>query len=331
MMRPRRSEPWSRARAAGSWNDSGIGDRRAACGTPRRIQEQPIFFPAEGETLSGVYSAPLEADSRAVIVLGVGGTTPTATGRNRFFVTLCRRLAELGQPTLRFDYHGLGDRTGRSEFRLDRPFLGDLEGAVSCVVDQGVTRYVLLGTCFGARTALSGAPMLKGPDGLVLLTPPVREYALSEPRTAGRALRDYATAVIRPKSLLGPDERLTVRRHLRFAGSGGRIALRRVRDRLSGKRGSLSWVSRRFLDPLTTLAERRTPVLTLYGTNDEEYRDFEVARGEGLGAFLARLPSVEVQTLDGQVHGFTRVVSRRPTMDAIVDWLDRVSPRKDPS
>jgi dienelactone hydrolase len=146
-----------------------------------RFQEYPISFRAGKETLFGLLSTPQgDGPSTAVLVLGGGGTTPTAIGRNRFFVTLCRRLAALGYDALRFDYHGLGDSTGKADFRLDRPFLEDLEGAVALVGGRGIPSYALVGSCFGARTALSGGPSLPGLKGLVLLAPPLRDFALSE-------------------------------------------------------------------------------------------------------------------------------------------------------
>jgi pimeloyl-ACP methyl ester carboxylesterase len=288
--------------------------------------EEPFFFRAGSESLFGVFSRPTaHSPSPAVVVLGGGGTTPTATGRNRFFVTLCRRLAALGYKAFRFDYHGLGDSTGSAEFRLDQPFVGDLRGALAALSERGVSTFVLVGSCFGARTALTAAPKLTGLKGLVLLAPPVRDYGLSEPKTVGWRPRDYAMAVVHPRRLLGSGEKLTLRRYGRFLKSGIRLVLRRVRDRLPGTKET-SWVSRRFLEPLSFAAASGIPILLLYGTEDEEYLDFEAAREGPLGRILTNRPSVEVRTLEGQVHGFTRVDSQGPTMDAIVDHVLRNIP-----
>jgi pimeloyl-ACP methyl ester carboxylesterase len=310
---------------------AGIGFQRrmmvAEDGTPiATLMEDPLFFPAGDETLFGILTAP--PDRRAsvgVIVLGGGGTTPTVIGRNRFWVTLARRLGRLGHPSLRFDYHGLGESTGSARFRLDRPFLGDLAGAVGVMEDSGISGHVLVGSCFGARTALAGGDGIAGLRGCVLLAPPLRDLGLSEPRTEGWRLADYAMAAVRPRRLLDPKEKLTLRRYLRFLGSGVRMVTRRVRRRLRGGQDDLSWVSKRFLDPLMSLARREVPLLLLYGTKDEEYADFDRARRGRLGEILERSPSVEIRTLEGQVHGFTRVDSQGPTMDAIVDWITRVA------
>ncbi len=288
--------------------------------------EEPLFFRAGRETLFGVFSRPRASiESPAVVILGGGGTTPTATGRNRFFVALCRRLAGLGYHTLRFDYHGLGDSTGSAEFRLDRPFIEDLRGSLNVITERGISSFALVGSCFGARTALTAAPSLAGLRGLVLLAPPIRDYGLSEPRTVGWRWRDYAIAAVQPRRLLGSGEKMTPRRYVRFARSGVRFVLRRLRQRLRGTHET-SWVSRRFLEPLSSVAATGIPILLLYGTEDEEYRDLEAARVGPLGTILTSWPNVEVKTLEGQVHGFTRVDSQGPTMDVIVDQIVRNVP-----
>jgi pimeloyl-ACP methyl ester carboxylesterase len=290
------------------------------------VLEEPLFFRAGRETLFGVFSRPpKESASPAVVVLGGGGTTPTSTGRNRFYVALCRRLAALGYHTLRFDYHGLGDSTGSAEFRLDRPFIDDLRGALAAVAERGVRRFVLVGSCFGARTALAAAPHLDGLCGLVLLAPPVRDYGLSEPRTAGWRLPDYAIAIVRPRRLLGTGEKITFRRYARFIRSGVRLVLRRLRDRLPGTRET-SWVARRFIEPLASMARSGVPVLLLYGTEDDEYLDFRAACDGPLARIVDASGDVRVKTLDGQVHGFTRVDSQGPTIETVVDDILRNVP-----
>jgi len=298
-----------------------------ALGSDVAIAEHPQFFPAGDESLFGVISTPVGGSaSPAVIVLGGGGTTPTATGRNRFYVEFSRRMSSLGYPAFRFDYHGVGDSTGSSEFRLDRPFVEDLEGATDRMREQGFSEYLLVGMCFGARTALSAASQLAGLRGLVLLAPPLRDYALSERKTSGWRLRDYVRAAFDPRQLLGPTEKLTVRRYVRFVVAGSRVVTRRLRARLHGRGQELSWVSDRFLSPLLTLANRSVPMLLLYGTEDEEYQDFQSAQAAGFGEVLARCPTIEPRALDGQVHGFTRVESQVRTMDVVIEWIRRVAP-----
>jgi dienelactone hydrolase len=286
-----------------------------------RLVEYPAFFPAGDETLFGIFSTAAEVDpSPAVVMLGGGGTTPTVSGRNRFYVDLCRRLASHGFGAFRFDYHGLGDSTGSGEFRLDRPYLDDLAGVIRWLSLRGVSRYILVGSCFGARTALAGAPSIDGLEGLVLLAPPVRDFGLSEQRTEGWKTSDFVMAALHPERLLGRDEKVTLRRYVRFLGSGLRVTSRRLRESIPGRPNEPSWVSRRFLEPLAWVARTELPTLLVYGAEDEELRDFETARQGRVGRILTR-PNFEVRTLPGQVHGFTRVDSQGPTADVIIDWI----------
>jgi pimeloyl-ACP methyl ester carboxylesterase len=288
--------------------------------------ERPIFFEAGPETLCGLFAIPRDrVSSTAVVLLGGGGTTPTTIERNRFFVTLARELLGSGYATLRFDYHGIGDSTGRATFRLDRPFVRDLEGAVAWLAGEGIHQYVLVGSCFGARTALSAGRDLDGLSGLLLLAPPLRDYALSEPKTEGWGVMDYVRAGLRPRRLLDRDEPLTPRRYARFVESGARLLIRRASRSMPGRSGDLAWVSRRFLDPLADLAGRRVPILIVYGTKDAEYSDFQKARAEGLDPMLSTWPTVSLETLEGQVHAFTRVASQAPTRQAIVGWVERTA------
>jgi pimeloyl-ACP methyl ester carboxylesterase len=91
---------------------------------------------------------------------------------------------------------------------------------------------------------------------------------------------------------------------------------------MPGRSRELAWVSRGFLDPLAQLAERGVPILIVYGTADVEYRDYQRACAEGLDPMLGTWPTVSVQTLEGQVHAFTRVASQAPTRHAIAEWVE---------
>lgn len=294
--------------------------------TDTRDLEVPLFFQAGGNTLFGVLTRPKAGGDAAVIVLGGGMTPSTSTGRNRIFVTLSRHVASLGYHAFRFDYHGIGESTGESTIRLDRPFVDDLVGAIGTVAERGIERYVLVGSCFGARTALAAGGRLSGIRGAVLLAPPLRDFALSERRTDGWKARDYLEVVFHPRRLVGGDERVTMRRYLRFARSGALVAIRRLRRRLTRTRDEHPWVSGRFLEGVASLVERGIPMLFLYGTDDESYPDFEEARRGRLGEILQRASgSVEIAVVPGQVHGFTQTDTQSVIVSTVGSWISRVT------
>lgn len=287
--------------------------------------EVPLFFPAGADTLFGVLTmSPSDGDLGAII-LGGGSTPSTTIGRNRIFVTMARHVASLGFRTLRFDYHGVGDSTGESTIRLDRPFVDDLAAAVQVLSDQGVKRCMLIGSCFGARTALAGGGRVAGIGGAVLLAPPLRDFALSERKTEGWALRDYLRALVHPQGLIGGGRDLTLRRYLRFVRSGFQVGIRRLRRRISPKREAYRWISPDFLNGLSTLVELGLPILFVYGTEDESYPDWQDALRGPLGGILERAGAVEISIISGQVHGFTQTETQSVVIHTVGAWLTRVT------
>ncbi len=291
-------------------------------------QEEPTFFEADGETLFGILSGPASEPTGTCVVIAPGGGTPsTSAGRNRMFAALARTLADLGCHAFRFDYHGVGDSTGEVlSFHVDRPFVADLRAAVSYVRSRGFSRLIVVGSCFGARTAMAAHQSIDGIEGMVLLAPPLRDFALSERKTEGWSAVDYLVAAIRPRRLVGGENRITARRYLRFLRSGARVVGRKLRSRLGGRSDKLEWVSRPFLDGVASLIERGIPVLLLYGADDEAYADFQEARSEELGKLLDRARDrIEVQVAPGTIHGFTSLDAQAAVVERVSDWITRVT------
>lgn len=288
-------------------------------------REEPIFFPAGDETLFGVLAMPQSRSfAKAVVVLGGGNTPSPSTGRNGVFVKLCRHLADLGYPTLRFDYHGSGESTGTAEdFRLDRPFVKDVQSAVECLGLYEIGETVLVGSCFGARTAISASPRLSGVGGVVVLSAPLRDFGLSEQKTVGWSLRDYLVCLVQPQRILGGTERVTARRYARFLQAGIRVLVRRLKKRTGlGTGYEPEWASKHFLRPLSDLVAQRIPILFVYGNEESEYQDFQEASQGSLGEILARgREHVEVRVLPGRVHGFTQIQTQERIIETIADWI----------
>jgi acetyl esterase/lipase len=101
-----------------------------------------------------------------------------------------------------------------------------------------------------------------------------------------------------------------------------RAKLHAMRSRDESKEAAdLSWVSERFLSPLRGLIEREIPVLFIYGTGSESYREFVRAQSGALGDLLrsASRP-VEVVTFPGEIHGFSDLSSQQQVIDAVEGW-----------
>ncbi len=292
--------------------------------------ERPVFFPAADETLFGIHTAPAgEPRGVGVVIIQGGDTVNVALMRNRASTRLARTLSGLGFDVLRFDYHGLGESTGLvEELHLDRPFEADVVAAADWMRAAGLQHFVLAGACFGARSALTAAPLVPGVVGVMAVTPPVAGYARSdasaERMARDRSLGDYARRALRPATL----RRL---RHAQFRKTYLRLASSKLRSlgrRLLGGPGSdLSWVSNRFLDPLEWLAGEGVPTLVVYGQADPLLREFERARRGRLGAILEQGAGVlELHTdTPGVVHGLVTVDVQEAFLGLAVDWISRVT------
>ncbi len=125
----------------------------------RRVSwtEYPVFVPAGEDRLCGVVCAPDGAIEDLGVVLLTGGNY-TRTHRNRMWVRAARELADQGVPSIRFDYHGVGDSTGTVVLELETPLAGDGTAAADFLKRAtGVTRIAFVATCFGGRTAMAAA------------------------------------------------------------------------------------------------------------------------------------------------------------------------------
>jgi pimeloyl-ACP methyl ester carboxylesterase len=242
---------------------------------------------------------------------------------NRWPVRLCRRAAALGFHGFRFDYHGIGESAGSAErFDLGSPFVADAHAAMDWLEGIGVHRFVLVGSCFGARTALSAAEH-RGVAAVALVSPPVRDFEMGE-RSVTRltnelSLAAYVRRAFRPSVIRGL-----------FHGKGKsyrKIAsakLRKVsRPRApDGNPGHRYEVSRNFLDPLSDLERRKVPLLFIFGTEDDLFKEFDRAFPSGAARGLREARHVEVVELPGEVHGFKSLAVQEAVIDCVASWID---------
>jgi alpha-beta hydrolase superfamily lysophospholipase len=311
---------------------------RPAPGAPATAaDEYPAFVAAPGGDLLAVVTDPTaEPIGLAAVLLRGAGWRPSS-GPRRTQVTTSRRLAARGFHAVRFSYHGLAESggTGDEIVRLDQPYTADAGAVVDWVAARGL-RAVLVGNCFGARTALAYAAGPGAGDkvaGLALVVPPVHDFEVAR-RLDRRPLGHFAKrarvgrlwAVLRD-----PARRRALRRTLRaLAGvAGSKLRLRR-RDRpapgpSNGPAGAPApapdWLSRRFVAQLRAAVDRGIPVLFVYGEDDPYGADFALARASLLRPVLAQAGDlVTVTTVPGRVHGLTSVETQQAMIAAVEAW-----------
>lgn len=291
--------------------------------------EVPLFFPAGNDELFGILTRPTSGTSGVAVVIAAGGGIPLSTNVNGLSVRLCRRVAALGFQAFRFDYHGVGESSGRLDrFDLASPFVSDLSGALQCLRDQGTDRFVLVGSCFGARAALAAAPATDGLEAIVLISPPIRDFEMGQrvaTHLAGRLKpRDL---VLRAMSLRGISGLLHAGRRRTYSRLV-REKLRRRSDSSDGgfaEREARYAISPRFTEPLCVLAQRGIPVSIIYGDADDYRSEFEQARSGALGKILEeRGANITIATLPGHVHGFRNAEGQERVLDTIIEWVANV-------
>lgn len=286
-------------------------------------EETLAFFQGGGTSLFGILTAPTTPPLGVVVILLPAGGL-LSTDRNRFGVRLGRRLAGQGFHALRFDYHGVGESEGEtSSFRLDEPFTGDLMGAVTWVRKQGFTKIAVVGSCFGARTALASAQHIDELLAVALIAAPVRDYEMGERimtgLSTGRGSLHYARKGLRARVLVKLADREKRRLYLRAA----RTLIRNVvRNRTMHGNGHLAAISQGFLDGFQALVDRRLPTLLVYGSDDDLRHEFESARSGRLGELLERgRGSIDLVTVPGEVHGYKTLGVQQDVIDQVTRWL----------
>jgi pimeloyl-ACP methyl ester carboxylesterase len=281
-------------------------------------QEEPVWFPGSIGDLFGIVTDPTVGSNGVGLVICSSGHWVTTVGPNRFHVRLARHFASLGYTSIRFDYGGIGESGGPSRpYRLGRPFADDAVAAAEVLRERGVDRVVLLGSCYGARTALVAAAAVPGAVGLALYPPPVRDFEHGE-RVASLPTRELARRAARPSTIAGLFDAATRRRYGRIA----RRRLHRLRRRVGGERsGPFEWVSRSFVEPLDDALARGIRVLIVYGEDDDFYADFERGTAGPLGEVIARAgDSLTLAVVPGRTHGLGSVDVQAAVLDAVTRW-----------
>jgi pimeloyl-ACP methyl ester carboxylesterase len=291
--------------------------------------EHVTFLDAGPETIFAVLTMPVSAPLGIGVIILPGGGVPLTTGRNRMSVRICRDLSSMGFHALRLDYHGAGESTGSiRQLRLDQPFVRDVEAAMSFMRLQGVERFVLVGSCFGARTALAAAAEFSEVAGIAMISCPVRDFEMGQPHSVlaaeRRSIWRYLARSLHPVWL----RRLTTRQgratYMRFGKAKLRSIFRRLSSHESGGERDVSRVSPRYLDQLRSVIGRGLPILLIYGDDEYLYEDFLRAQDSELGTMLNEASEyITKDVLEGSVHGFTRVKVQEEVHDRVRAWLSR--------
>ncbi len=295
-------------------------------GTSAAINETPVFFPAGEETLFGIFThAAGEPNGMGVVLVQGGSPHMVSFQRNRVGLRLAHRLAERGFSVLRFDWHGVGESTGQVKFVLDDPFATDVEAAATWLRGQGFRRLLVVGSCFGGRSALAAAPRIEGLEAIVLAA----MYISDQPgilHVDQRSVSDYVRRGLRLSTISDLFHREKRRFYSKIILAKARAILGRFSQKLNpGDHAHSAWVSPQVMRHLEHLVERRIPTLLLYGNKDEAYSIFLRAQTGRLGRIIQRKGAdVEVSAeVSGCIHGYASLAVQDSFVDAVEGWIQR--------
>ena len=287
---------------------------------------EPVVLEGDaGPIVAIVTELMVEPINVGVVLFSPGGYTISAQ-RNRWALGMAEQLAAAGLHTIRFDYHGIGDSAADLErFEQDRPLVGDGTAAIDELARRGVTDLILVGQCFGARTALAIAPDIAGLCGVFAISPSLRDLGRGE-GTANRMAHDAAVGaylkqaarVVEFSQLQDPTTR---RRYLRLGSMFIRARWSKVMRRLRlAKQNPTPWVSSALVNQLTNLADRDVPVTFVFGGAETDSNEFEAAKVGPLGDAVRRSKRIVDHTLAGRVHNLGRVDIQQKIVEMIVEF-----------
>ncbi|MGY0236999.1 alpha/beta hydrolase [Longispora urticae] len=134
----------------------------------------PMFLRTGTDRLLAMVDTPDGPPSGYGVVLLPGAATP-GFGNARIWARVGAALAAHGHVAARLDFRGMGESSGGEQpISLADPFPDDVLACVDLLRDAGADRVVLMGTCFGARSAMAAAPRVPGLAGLTLMFPPLQ-------------------------------------------------------------------------------------------------------------------------------------------------------------
>jgi pimeloyl-ACP methyl ester carboxylesterase len=297
-----------------------------AAQTPRTISESSRFIdvgaPPVDESLGAVVTHPAagRANGVGVVIIHGGGTHNLPSHRNRWTVTFARQLAARGFTVMRVAYRGVGESSGAGQiFNLSNPFVDDGMAIVNAVIaEPGVERVVIVGSCFGARTALAVADRHDAVSGVVASALPIADHekkAASDATVGELMKRGFGSRGLGGLFMAGRRQRYIrilknkARSMLRIGG-GGRSA------------NPTPWVADVVVRGLRSLAARGGRALLVYGSADHFYTHFQEAQAGPLG-ILAMSPAITVDvSIDGRLHGYPSVAVQDAFVERTIRWLE---------
>lgn len=161
--------------------------------------------------------------------------------------------------------------------------------------------------------------------GVVLISPPVRDHARGEGTATKKAYEMSAGGYLREGASKLTLSMLTDRAEMVRVARIGRAFLRARWQKLTARFRTpdpTPWVSAPFLTQLERLIDDEVPTLLLYGSDENDFKEFTEAQQGRLGKLLQRgSASVSLEVIPGSVHALDRVEVQEAVISRVKAWL----------
>lgn len=287
----------------------------------RGYEEQAVLI-GTAPAMVGVVTHPATRTPGEVAIIILSAGLVHHVGPHRQSVHMARQLAARGHVSARFDHRGFGDSGAR---RDKRSFY---EGAVdeACEVmdylerHYGVHRFVLIGICSGAETALRTAARHERVVGVGLINGGGQGYGAAW--DTYEHVRGEARHYLR-NSLLSLDSwRRALTGQIRYKRLLA-VMLRRARNVLAPPKVVVD-ASRQAVSDVDAIVERAGRILWLQSEGDFSQDYFDTMFGRNAGSFLEN-GSVRREIMTYADHTLTERYSQQRVLEIIEQWLDFAS------
>lgn len=267
-----------------------------------------------GDCLVGVLCEPASGGGQAPAVLLFNAGLLHHVGPFCWYVTLARRLAEMGLTSLRFDLAGLGDSAARPGGGSENErALADLGSTMDFLEgNRGIKGFVLFGLCSGAFQAHHAAAADDRVQGAIFLD----GYGYA---TWGYWRRHYGARLLRLRPWLN-FARLQLGRLLPF------LAPRRHPRAPTFEAYHLDFPPQaQVRQELERMLQRRTRLLFIYTGGLAPYYFNHQRQFREMYGSLVDSPLVETTYIPQADHLFCDLQDRRLMMEKVLGWLGRVT------
>ncbi|HMJ11555.1 MAG TPA: alpha/beta fold hydrolase [Polyangiaceae bacterium] len=262
-------------------------------------------------------SASAQGPRTAAIFLNAGAIH--RIGMNRMYVSLARRWAELGVPSLRLDISSIGDSAAEENGAENRIYskhaVSDVKAALDELVRSGVAeRFVLVGLCSGAYAAFHSALADTRVAGTMLINPQTFEYKEGDSlevqrRRNFREVRYYQRSFFRAASWAK-----ALRGDVNFAYIAQVLGTRLRAVARARWEGLRHWLGERNVpnptfEAVKGLCGRGCSVFCIYSGDDPGLEHFHESLGGHERTLLAR-PEFSLEVIAGPDHTFTPLWSQ---------------------